>query len=193
MPRQALILDGFEIAIPGSEGLSAGVKAELEASGFQVAVRPIRNMRIAPCRACFDCWLKTPGSCTLRDDFHTIARAYLDSDLAVFWTPVVFGSYGSGMKRVLERLIGLLTPFLRFEAGETHHPPRYAHNPALFGLGWPISPDPAWAAVFERLVARNAANLRSPRYGAAVVMDQADWPGARTALRTFLRAAGSGL
>jgi hypothetical protein len=185
---RALVLDGFEIPTNLSEEVGRSLACDLSEQGYAVDVLPVTRMRIIPCRACFDCWLKAPGACCYDDDFEIVARAYLRSDLVLIWTPVVFGTYASGMKKVLERLIGLMTPFFRFDGCETHHPPRYDHIPAFFGLGRLIAPVPAWTDVFERLVGRNAANLMSPRHGAAAFMDDAGRQKAFTALHAFLES-----
>jgi hypothetical protein len=189
---RALILNCFEAPTTLSENMSAWVASELAAHRFEVDLLATGTMQIMSCRACFDCWLKTPGKCCYNDDFETVARAYLHSELVLVWTPVVFGTYAGGMKKVLERMIGLMTPFFRFDGGETHHPPRYDHNPAFFGLGWLTAPEPAWAEIFRRLVARNAANLMSPRHAAATLRDETGRAKVCATLRAFLKALREG-
>lgn len=57
---------------------------------------------------CFGCWVQTPGVCVIDDAGRDVARAVIQSDLAVFLIPVTFGGYSSELKKAVDRLICLL-------------------------------------------------------------------------------------
>jgi multimeric flavodoxin WrbA len=61
--KKAVILDG---AGPGDGDLVPVLNVlshVLEAGGAQVETFALRDMKLAHCLGCFDCWLKTPGVC----------------------------------------------------------------------------------------------------------------------------------
>jgi len=47
----------------------------LQADGAQLETFPLRDMKLAHCLGCFDCWLKTPGICVEADAGREIAKA----------------------------------------------------------------------------------------------------------------------
>jgi hypothetical protein len=50
-------------------------------------------MKLAHCLGCFGCWLKTPGMCVEDDAGRQVARAIVQSDTTVLYTPATFGGY----------------------------------------------------------------------------------------------------
>lgn len=122
----------------------------------------LRDERLAFCQGCFECWTKTPGVCRADDAGRTIAQATIGSHLAVWLTPVTFGGYSSQLKKAVDRLIGLISPFFALIDGETHHEPRYERYPAMLVLGHLPEFDPEQARVFVHLAHRNAINLHAP-------------------------------
>ena len=71
----------------------------------------------------------------LQDGGHVVTRAFIQSDLAIFLTPVTFGGYSSQLKKAVDHLIPNILPFFRTVKGETRHHKRYAHYPNLLVLG----------------------------------------------------------
>ena len=166
---QALLLNG---ALSGDEGLApieAEISAMLTARGWSVERVHLRDVFVANCKGCFNCWVKTPGVCGTRDGAGAITQSLARSDLAVFLSPVTFGGYSSELKKVLDRSIGLVSPFFMRIGGEVHHRPRYARYPALLAVGVTADLDPEEGHIFARLVARNAVNLHAPASSAVVV------------------------
>lgn len=167
---RALVLDGCDPRVTGAVAAHA-VSVTLERHGWEVDVRPLWQMEIAPCAGCFGCWLRTPGICLIDDAARDLARAYVGSDLAALVTPILFGGYGFHLKKAIDRLIGVISPLFTVVHGETHHRPRYRRYPAILGVGLLPRPDPEAASVFRRLVERNAINKCAPRH-AAVTLEQ---------------------
>ena len=126
-----LLLDGN----PSAGGPFAAWLDELEPAlrGRGVGVRRIalRERRIAQCRGCFECWVKTPGRCTTRDDAEEVLRAALTSDVVVHASPVEMGFVSALLKRASERFLPLLHPYFRLERGEFRHRLRYPRSPRL--------------------------------------------------------------
>lgn len=166
---RALILNG---ALAGDDGMTSVEEAlglALAARGWAVERVHLRDLTIAYCKGCFDCWVKTPGMCQTHDGARGVTRAIVRSDLLVLLTPVTFGGYSSELKKALDRSVGLVMPFFTRIHGEVHHKARYARYPALLGIGITAAPDEREEHIFETLVGRNAINFHAPAHGVAFV------------------------
>jgi multimeric flavodoxin WrbA len=51
----------------------------------------IRNMKIGSCVGCWDCWVKTPGLCRIKDDQDMVLEKAINSDLVIFASPMIMG------------------------------------------------------------------------------------------------------
>jgi len=129
----------------------------------------LRELKLAHCLGCFGCWLKTPGMCVEDDAGRRIARAVIQSDTTVFFSPVTFGGYSPELKKMMDHFIQLISPFFAMDHGEVHHPPRYAGRPRLVAVGVQRRANAHEAHIFETLAGRNALNLHPPSYAAEVV------------------------
>jgi multimeric flavodoxin WrbA len=49
-------------------------------------------MKIHHCLGCFNCWVKTPGTCSIHDDEAEVTRRYIASDLVILASPLIMGS-----------------------------------------------------------------------------------------------------
>jgi len=162
-PTRALVLNG---ALAGDETLAPveGALLELLAeAGTEVRTYSLRDVPLAHCQGCFECWTRSPGLCkTDGDAGREISAAMIQSDLTVLLSPVTFGGYSSEIKKVLDRSICLVLPFFRRDGGEVHHKRRYRRYPALAAVGVLWEPDEEQERIFRALVERNARNLDSP-------------------------------
>ncbi|HSL93753.1 MAG TPA: NAD(P)H-dependent oxidoreductase [Bacillota bacterium] len=128
----------------------------------------LREMELAPCLGCFDCWVKTPGQCIIPDKGRAVAEAAANSDVLVFVSPVTFGGYSSVLKMAVDRLIPNILPLLVSIKGETRHAARYLDYPKLLGIGISAG-NAAEDELFTRLVGRNALNYHSPAHAAQIL------------------------
>jgi multimeric flavodoxin WrbA len=126
-----------------------------------VAEFDLTALEIAPCRGCFDCWIKTPGLCFTRDAMDGVLRELARAEFAFWITPIAFGGYGYHLKKALDRSIPILLPFFIKIGGEVHHPLRYDVKRRLAVLGTLPAPDPESERIFHGLVARNSINLHA--------------------------------
>ena len=169
--RKVVILDGAGSGDTDLSPILDVLSHVLQADGAQVETFPLRDMKLAHCLGCFDCWVKTPGMCVEADAGREIAKA-IDP----------------------ERCNGSLHPcdFRRLLAGaeEDGGPVRAAHFAFLrrwimerfttrramrIGRGswwWESSAIPTRheAHIFKTLAGRNAINLHPPSYAAEVVL-----------------------
>jgi hypothetical protein len=114
----------------------------------------------------------------------------VQSDLTIYLTAVTFGGYSSELKKAVDRIICLLSPFFMRINGEVHHRPRYERYPRLVGVGVLSCPDEESERLFTTLVERNAINLHSPAHGAGVVLTDQGAEQMRERVRTILSKAG---
>lgn len=93
----------------------------------------LAGMELHYCQGCWDCWWKTPGLCRHRDDGGQLFRASIHADLLLFASPLKVGFVSAELKKITDRLIVLLHPYVQFELKESHHRKRYERYPD-FGL-----------------------------------------------------------
>ncbi|HOZ49221.1 MAG TPA: NAD(P)H-dependent oxidoreductase [Candidatus Hydrogenedentes bacterium] len=156
------ILNGARTAEDGLDGVQAEVVGLVERAGHQVTSFLLREIDIAYCLGCFGCWVRTPGVCVIDDGAQAIARAVVQSDVMISLTPITFGGYSSELKKALDRIIGLVSPFFQTVGGETHHKKRYDRYPSTVGIGWLEHADTHAEDLFRALAIRNGINMWSP-------------------------------
>ena len=157
------ILDGALTSTPGSwKTYLHGLNTALETNGHTVNHIKLIEKDLSHCTGCFECWVQTPGICTIVDDNQEINRTIINSDLVLFASPLVMGFVTSALKKKMDRMIPLVHPYLMVEHGELHHLPRYEKYP-LFGLL--VQPENADGedalAVVAQLFSRTARNIKS--------------------------------
>lgn len=153
------------------------VEEQLSRLGYDDIHRfDVSGGRLAYCQGEFDCWLRTPGRCKVEDEQQAIVQAIPSADALVFLGPIAFGGFAWELKRVIDRMLCLMSPFFETRALLTHHRPRYAHYPAMYFVGLLPREDPEWRATFEQLNDANALNVMAPRRGAvALGPDRTRW------------------
>ncbi len=147
----------------------------------------LRDMKIMHCVGCFGCWVKTPGMCVMKDDSAEIAKAVVNSDLLIFLTRITFGGYSSELKKALDRIICIISPFFATINGETHHKQRYIKYPKLVGIGVIPEQDTESEQIFSELVRRNAVNLHSPAHFAGILRLNQSMDEHRQNIRNYFR------
>lgn len=165
------------------------VAGESRAKGWNVTAFDLDGMAIKPCRGCFACWLKHPGTCAIKDDEELILKAMAGSDAQVWITPVTFGGYSPALKKALDRSIPNILPFFVKVHGEVHHPQRYEGRRSLLAFGALPSPDAEAERIFHSLAQRNALNLGSVMTESRVFYDRAEEAGIAGQVKELLEAA----
>lgn len=187
---KGLVLSGAAEESHMAETVARIATGMLRERGWEVDTLSLRDLAIAPCTGCFGCWVKTPGTCLIPDAGREAARMAIGSDLLVLVTPVTFGGYSSQLKKSLDRMIPLISPFFMKVCGETHHRPRYERYPRLLALGTLPCPDAESERTFSTLVARNAINFHAPAHAAGVICDDDPSGKVRDTIRGLLAGAG---
>lgn len=103
----------------------------LNQKGDTVDYFKLREKKIADCLGCWDCWLKTPGKCRIKDEQEDILKSFVKTDHLVFVSNVRLGFVTATLKKTMDRLIPNFLPYIRVYQNESHHYPRYQNTPLL--------------------------------------------------------------
>lgn len=77
------------------------------------------------CIGCTNCWLKTPGICSIKDDFEILFSSFVASDTIVLLSDTRKGFVDYRMKNIIDRLLPLALPYTYIKNGSTRHKSRY--------------------------------------------------------------------
>jgi multimeric flavodoxin WrbA len=104
----------------------------VEEAGAKTENIVLAEKNILYCKGKFECWLKTPGKCTIHDDMDDLLPRFMASDIVVFACPVYYDNISAVMKNFIDRLTPILLPhFEEDEKGEYRHSKRYEKYPKL--------------------------------------------------------------
>jgi multimeric flavodoxin WrbA len=136
----------------------------------------LHQIKINSCIGCFKCWDTTPGICSgvKGDAAEEIKKKVINSELMVFLTPITFGGYSSEIKKIFERLLGILQPGMQIINGEFHHLKRYDPYPSLLVIGLSKHNDQGEEELFKKLVYRNSLNFYPPKYWTLIIREDTD-------------------
>jgi len=80
-------IDTDELAESQEKKLEQELSA-LRNNGDTVDYFKLRGCKIAFCLGCWDCWLKTPGACRIKDEQEAILKSFVKTDQLVFIYPL---------------------------------------------------------------------------------------------------------
>ena len=140
-----------------AEGLlrSGGNSAEME-------LIDTTGMNIYHCVGCNYCWLKTPGICAIKDDYAPIKKKMSKASQVWLISDTHFGFISYRTKNIADRVMSLVTMYLKIKDGQMRHVMRYDHQPDI-GLIYTGDGDQAY---LEQWCKRTALNLESNSLGA---------------------------
>ena len=164
---KAVIFDGSKNDDIVVNKIEAELKDQLSKVGWEVETLELRKLKIAECTSCFGCWIRTPGICAIGDDGRETTKKYVQSDLAVWISPVTFGGYSYELKKALDRIIPSIMPYFEPYRGQIHHGARYKKYPKLLVIGVQ-EPGLKDEGTFMALAQRNALNFRPPAIASGV-------------------------
>lgn len=97
---------------------------------------PIKVVRlggysIKACIGCWNCWLKTPGICVMKDQMAESYSDYINSDTVILLIDTAQGFINYQAKAFFDRTIPHYLPYIEIEDGECHHIARYRKYPDM--------------------------------------------------------------
>ncbi|MDD3685887.1 MAG: NAD(P)H-dependent oxidoreductase [Bacteroidales bacterium] len=105
----------------------------LESSRLEnpVHIFNLSEMNLKFCTGCWSCWTKTPGVCSQQDNAEIIFKEVINSDLLIFASPIIAGFTSAELKKITDRLIVLIHPYIQIRNNECHHQKRYEKYPNI--------------------------------------------------------------
>jgi len=113
--------------------------------------------KYAPCQGCFGCWTKHPAQCYMKDKLQMVCRMIGKEDELVIVTENYYGAYSPAVKNVLDRSIGISTPFSTYRGKQMHHTLRYGKKEKLTVYAYGSMTEEE-KETFRYMVERNAIN-----------------------------------
>lgn len=165
---QILLLNGERSSNHPLQGFASAIEDTIKSTSNGIESITLHEKKITNCRGCFGCWTKTPGLCVIEDEHREIVEKYINSDLAIFLTPIIFGGYSYQLKRCLDRLLCLYSPLFATINGEVHHRARYDKYPSILGIGITADYKQDQVSLFRHLVKRNGINLLAAKFTSEV-------------------------
>ena len=86
---------------------------------------------ITACIGCWNCWLKTPGRCVMKDQMTESYPDYVNSDAIILLIDTAQGFINHKAKAFLDRTIPHYHPYIKIVDGECHHVARYKCYPDM--------------------------------------------------------------
>lgn len=114
--------------------------------------------KYAPCQGCFGCWTKTPAGCYMKDSLQEVCRIIGTADELVIVSENCYGSYSPAVKNILDRSIGISTPFSTYRGKQMHHTLRYGMHRSLSVVAYGDSTAEE-LETFRLLAQRNMINM----------------------------------
>ena len=123
------------------------------------------EQNFSPCVGCNACWLITPGICAIKDGYEELLKAYLTYDSVLFLSGTTLNFVDHRMKNLIDRLLPLVTMYIRIADGQCRHVPRYDKK-FRFGLLYSGQADNAY---LNRWLERVMLNFDGESLGAYAI------------------------
>ena len=130
--------------------------------GIEAEIIEAGDKKISHCIGCNYCWLKTPGICSIKDDYEEILKKIIEADDLWVITDTALGFIDHKGKNIFDRILPIATMYLKFNRGQMRHVARYDNSPDI-GL---IVTGEADMDYLDKWVYRCALNFESTALGA---------------------------
>jgi len=88
----------------------------------EVEIYYTKKLNIEPCNACFNCWFITEGVCSIKDDMEFVLPKIAEADFFIVASPLYIDGITGPMKKIIDRMLPLLSPFMELRKGRCRHP-----------------------------------------------------------------------
>ena len=97
----------------------------------QLKVVKLEDKSVTSCIGCWDCWLKTPGKCVMKDQMTDHFYDYIKSDTVILLMSTAQGFINHQAKAFFDRTIPHYHPYIELVNGECQHVARYDNYPDM--------------------------------------------------------------
>jgi multimeric flavodoxin WrbA len=122
------------------------------------------NAPIRHCVGCFGCWVRTPGTCVLKDAYKHMGERLAACDEFVLISHNTYGGYSPFVSNVLNRALSYILPYFVIKNGETHHKQRYKQQFKFTVHFYGEDITEAERQTAHALIKANALNLDASNY-----------------------------
>ncbi len=119
------------------------------------------SLKISPCIGCNYCWMKTPGECSVKDDYEIILKKVIHADQLWVISDTALGFLDHKGKNIYDRILPIATMYLKFKGDQMRHVLRYKQITDI-GIIYRGEPDREY---LERWNGRAALNFGSKSLG----------------------------
>lgn len=128
------------------------------------------DMNISHCIGCNYCWLKTPGICTIKDDYEEILVKMIEAEQIWLLADTKYGFVSYKAKNIIDRVMPLVTMYLKIQNGQMRHVMRYKDT-ADFGVVYYGEADSEYLQHWSERVALNFGSSSLGAYGKEKLME----------------------
>lgn len=146
------------------------LEERLKESNYHYEIVYTADMEIKNCIGCNYCWLKTPGVCTIKDDYEMILKKIIKADQMWVVADTHFGFISYKGKNILDRIMPIVTMNLHMKNGQMRHVMRYKKK-TDFGVIYQGDGDKEY---LNRWAERVAINFASRSLGAYSIDETED-------------------
>lgn len=137
------------------------IKERAAGSGARPEVVEAAGLNISHCIGCNYCWLKTPGECSIKDDYEIILKKIIHADQLWVITSTALGFIDHKGKNIFDRILPIMTMYLKFNGDQMRHVARYDQRTDM-GIIYKGDPDREY---LDRWLKRAALNMGSNSLG----------------------------
>ena len=120
-----------------------------------------QDSEIKKCIGCFNCWVKTPGSCIIKDGYGDNGKLFAEREELIIISKICYGGYSLFVKNVLDRSIGYILPFFTIRNNEMHHKSRYKERFKLSVIAYGNDATQKEKDILSKLVIANGLNFNA--------------------------------
>lgn len=131
------------------------------ARSIDIDIVEASGLKISHCIGCNFCWLKTPGECSIKDDYEIILKKIIHADQMWVISSTALGFLDHNGKNIYDRILPIATMFLKFKGDQMRHVIRYDNRTDL-GIIYKGDADREY---LERWNKRAALNFESRSLG----------------------------
>lgn len=141
--------------------ITAELDKSLSTKGAKYEIVEANGMKISHCIGCNFCWLKTPGVCSIKDDYEVLLKKMIHADQMWVISDTALGFLDHKGKNIFDRILPLATMYLKFKGNQMRHVMRYKQRTDI-GLIYRGEADRAY---LERWNERCTLNFASKSLG----------------------------
>ena len=132
--------------------------------GETLKIIQLDDQSITACIGCWNCWLKTPGICVMKDQMSELFTDYVNSHSLILLMDTAQGFISHQAKAFFDRSIPHHHPYIELVDGECHHVARYERYPDMVFYFDTIGLTNKEEQVIEDYLYRTAYHFRSNAY-----------------------------